>query len=107
MNKKLNFLLLTFLSCACNPGTLVGTLDNRCNPDGTCNNANLVCFKPADLNNHYCVTKDTAAGKSESTVKADTVCANCITKCGSFGLKKCEYTNTDIWWSKSIVCECK
>lgn len=86
-------LVLVLLISACS----TGYLGEPCDPDGTCRSPALFCSSSG-----FCYAK-----QAQYTSDADRFCADCLTRCGSVGLKRCEYTDPTVWGSKPTVCECR
>lgn len=87
------YVLAIFLLTACHRGDY----GEECNADGTCNAPALVC-------NGRCWMRPPA---STCSSEADCFCDACLKRCGSAGIKRCEFTDVSVWGSKPTVCECR
>ena len=76
-----------------------GTLGAECRPDGTCNGSTLRCASDARC---WSVQPELVCSGD-----ADCFCDACLKRCGSVGIKRCEYTDPSVWGSKPTVCECR
>lgn len=98
------FYAVVFLGVwACHSHT--GSLQESCNPDGTCNANALECTWTGN-----CRPKTGPHVPDPSRcydVESVCFCRTCATQCGEKGMLNCLYTDTSVWGSKPATCECK
>jgi hypothetical protein len=82
-----------------------GNLGQQCREDGTCNSPNLVCL--STLEESYLCGLVVPKIDRSCTSEPDCFCETCLKRCGTSGIKRCEFTDTTVWGSKPTVCECR
>lgn len=95
--------LLALYAVACSSNT--GTIGADCNPDGTCNSANLECVSLSVGNG--CRMKPP---KFEGRCRYESECfiLACYERCGEAGVEVCSFVDTTTWGNNTpATCKCK
>lgn len=100
MKAKVFVLAVAFFACH------KGSVDERCNPDGTCNGSNLEC-RYSGGGASACSVKEAPPPPRRCYYESECFCVTCADKCADAGVKNCMYSDTSVWGSKPAVCECK
>ena len=94
---------LLLLVCSCNNHP--GDVDQRCNPDGTCNGTMLRCETRGVQAICYPIPVERPAVHYRTD--AEKFCDNCGQNCSDAGVRTCAYSDTSVWGAKPALCECK